>query len=280
MTKGNEMVPAGPDIHLREDSRTSNREACTSAEALRFEDFGFQYRTQSAPTLHNICLRVGRGEKILIVGPSGSGKSTLAHCVNGLVPHAYKGDCSGTHLLDGQAAAKLGIFDISRKVGTVLQDADGQFVGLSAGEDIAFVLENDAVPREEMHERVARVAGLVAIERHLDKSPQDLSGGQKQRVSMAGVLIDEGDILLFDEPLANLDRLKRMADQTRHIGGLYAPLPELPDVLRRIGSASRPITLTQTRRWHLVEDSPWPWLAAFAMVLTLEWLLRRRAGLV
>lgn len=82
------------------------------------------------------------------------------------------------------------------------------------------------------------------------------------------------------EPLANLDRLKRMADQTRHIGGLYAPLPELPDVLRQIGSASRPITLTQTRRWHLVEDSPWPWLAAFAMVLTLEWLLRRRAGLV
>ncbi len=205
MTKGNEMVPTPPGGHPPEAPRALNREDGTSAGALWFQDFGFQYRTQSAPTLHSICLRVGRGEKILIVGPSGSGKSTLAHCVNGLVPHAYKGDCSGTYLLDGQDAAKLGIFDISRKVGTVLQDADGQFVGLSAGEDIAFVLENDAVPREEMHERVARVAGLVGIERHLDKSPQDLSGGQKQRVSMAGVLIDEVDILLFDEPLANLD---------------------------------------------------------------------------
>lgn len=176
-----------------------------ASEALCFEGFSFQYRTQSAPTLQDISLRVSRGEKILIVGPSGSGKSTLAHCVNGLVPHAFKGVCSGSYRLGEEDARTKGIFEISRVVGTVLQDADGQFVGLSAGEDIAFVLENDEVPRDEMAQRVARVAELVDIAGHLDKSPQDLSGGQKQRVSMGGVLIDEVDMLLFDEPLANLD---------------------------------------------------------------------------
>ena len=205
MTEENRMMPADPAKYPPGRPHSPKRNDGGSPEALRFEAYGFQYRSQSAPTLHGIDLRISRGEKILIVGPSGSGKSTLAHCVNGLVPHAYKGIATGQYLLEGQNASTMGIFDISRRVGTVLQDADGQFVGLSAGEDIAFVLENDAVPREEMKQRVARVAGLVDIGRHLGKSPQDLSGGQKQRVSMAGVLIDEVDILLFDEPLANLD---------------------------------------------------------------------------
>ncbi|GHV31105.1 putative ABC transporter ATP-binding protein [Spirochaetia bacterium] len=150
-------------------------------------------------------MSVSWGEKVLILGPSGSGKSTLAHCINGLIPHAFKGVSSGSCSIMGKETSTLDIFSLSTKVGTLLQDTDGQFVGLSAGEDIAFAAENDCVPTGEMHHRVRAAAALVHMEDHLDKSPQDLSGGQKQRVSLAGLLMNDVEILLFDEPLANLD---------------------------------------------------------------------------
>ena len=172
---------------------------------ILFKDYSFRYKAQTEPTLININLTVKRGEKILILGPSGSGKSTLVHCINGIIPHAYKGESSGDFFLMGKDSRSLGIFDISRMAGTVLQDTDGQFVGLSAAEDIAFALENDCVPVQEMHSRVRETSLLVNMAAHLGKSPQDLSGGQKQRISMAGVLVDDVEILLFDEPLANLD---------------------------------------------------------------------------
>jgi len=172
---------------------------------LLFDHFSFRYKAQSEPTLIDINLKINRGEKILILGPSGSGKSTLIHCINGVIPHAFKGESSGDLFLFNNDISKFSLNDISKTVGTVLQDTDGQFVGLSAAEDIAFALENDCVPTEEMRRRVAETAKLVDMKEHLEKSPQDLSGGQKQRISLAGVLIDDVDILLFDEPLANLD---------------------------------------------------------------------------
>jgi energy-coupling factor transport system ATP-binding protein len=170
-----------------------------------FEHFSFQYRAQTEATLIDINLKVNRGEKILILGPSGSGKSTLIHCINGIIPHDIKGEISGKCLLLGKDVSGYDIFSISKIAGTVLQDTDGQFVGMSAAEDIAFALENDLVPTEEMHRRVPKTAALVDMEAHLDKSPHDLSGGQKQRISLAGILVDDVEILLFDEPLANLD---------------------------------------------------------------------------
>jgi energy-coupling factor transport system ATP-binding protein len=173
--------------------------------ALVFKHISFRYRAQAEPTLIDINLKVNRGEKILILGPSGSGKSTLLHCINGIIPHAFKGERAGYILLLGRDIGDYGIFDISKMAGTVLQDTDSQFVGLSAAEDIAFAMENDFVPTEEMRRRVPETAALVNMGTHLGKSPQDLSGGQKQRISMAGVLVDNVEILLFDEPLANLD---------------------------------------------------------------------------
>jgi energy-coupling factor transport system ATP-binding protein len=172
---------------------------------LEFKNFSFQYASQTEPTLYDINLSVKRGEKILILGPSGSGKSTLIHCVNGLALNAYGGRVSGEFTLFGRGGASLNIFEISRLAGTVLQDTDSQFVGLSAAEDIAFAAENDCVSPAELHRRVREAAALVGMESHLSKPPQDLSGGQKQRISIAGVLMDEVEILLFDEPLANLD---------------------------------------------------------------------------
>lgn len=172
---------------------------------IEFRDFSFQYHSQSEPTLYNINLKIYQGEKILIVGPSGSGKSTLGHCLNGLIPFSYRGEIRGSLKIHGLETREQNIFQLSKLIGTVLQDADGQFVGLTVGEDIAFALENDNIPSIEMHERVKKVAAMVDMGRLLTLSPFELSGGQKQRTSLAGVMIDDVDILLFDEPLANLD---------------------------------------------------------------------------
>lgn len=172
---------------------------------LRFEHFSFQYNSQAEPTLRDICLTVHRGEKVLIAGPSGCGKSTLASCINGLIPFSYRGEIHGSLTINGRETREMSIFDISRTVGTVLQDSDGQFVGLTVAEDIAFALENDCVAEPALHDRVLAAAKLVDIAGHMGHAPEDLSGGQKQRVSLAGVLVENVDILLFDEPLANLD---------------------------------------------------------------------------
>ena len=172
---------------------------------IEWKDFSFQYETQQEPTLQGVDLTIYKGEKVLIVGPSGSGKSTLGQCLNGIIPNIYKGQTSGEFLIKGQAAFDMSIYDKSHLVSTVLQDTDGQFIGLSVAEDLAFALENDVTALDEMKNRVHKWAEKLDLISLLNQRPQDLSGGQKQRVSLAGVLIDESPILLFDEPLANLD---------------------------------------------------------------------------
>ena len=172
---------------------------------ISFENFGFQYTAQAEPTLYDINLKIRKGEKVLIAGPSGCGKSTLAHCINGLAPNSYPGKATGTLTVGGRNALELGLFGLSGIVGTVLQDSDGQFIGLTVAEDIAFALENDSVPTEEMHREVERIAELVDVKRVLGHAPHEISGGQKQRVSLGGVMVGAVDVLLFDEPLANLD---------------------------------------------------------------------------
>ena len=172
---------------------------------ISFKNFSFQYRAQKKPTLQDINLDIYPGERVLIAGPSGSGKSTLAACINGLNPFSNPGECTGTLMVDGVDAHHSSIFDLAGHVGTVLQDPDGQFIGLTVGEDIAFSLENNCTPQPEMKEIVQHAAELVGIENHLGFAPHELSGGQKQRVSLAGVMVDDVKILLFDEPLANLD---------------------------------------------------------------------------
>ena len=172
---------------------------------ISFKNFSFQYRAQKKPTLKEINLDIYPGERVLIAGPSGCGKSTLAGCINGLNPFSNPGECSGELIVDGVDAPKSSIFQLSAHVGTVLQNPDGQFIGLTVGEDIAFALENSCMPQNEMHEITRHAAELVGIQDHLDYAPHELSGGQKQRVSLAGVMVDQVKILLFDEPLANLD---------------------------------------------------------------------------
>ena len=172
---------------------------------ISFRNFSFQYRAQKRPTLTDINLEIYPGERVLIAGPSGSGKSTLAGCINGLNPFSNPGACTGTLTVDGVDAPHSSLFELSAHVGTVLQDPDGQFIGLTVGEDIAFALENSCTPQDEMHAITRHAAELVGIENHLGYAPHELSGGQKQRVSLAGVMVDQVKILMFDEPLASLD---------------------------------------------------------------------------
>ena len=172
---------------------------------ISFKNFGFKYTVQKEPTLYGIDLDIYPGQKVLIAGPSGCGKSTLVSCLNGLAPFSYDGEYTGSLTIKGVEARDSGIFARSKVIGTVLQDSDAQFVGLTVAEDIAFALENDAVAVDEMKKRVQDVADLVDVGGHLAHAPHELSGGQKQRVSLAGVLVDDVDVLLFDEPLANLD---------------------------------------------------------------------------
>ena len=172
---------------------------------ISFKNFTFKYNAQSEPTLKNINLTIEKGQKVLIIGPSGCGKPALGHCLNGIFPNIYQGDKGGDFFIDGKDAFDLSVYDKSHLVSTVLQDPDGQFIGLTVAEDLAFALENDCVEQDDMVKRVTNWAEKLDLLDLLNHRPQDLSGGQKQRVSLAGVLIDESPILLLDEPLANLD---------------------------------------------------------------------------
>jgi len=172
---------------------------------IEFNNFSFKYYSQKQPTLKNINLTINEGEKILIAGLSGSGKSTLGHCINGLIPFVYDGEINGSLKVDGKETKNLSVSELSKTVGTVLQDSDGQFVGLTVGEDIAFAMENDCVDVKTMHDKVLTIAKEIQIDQLLNNSPSEISGGQKQRVSLAGVMVDNVKILIFDEPLANLD---------------------------------------------------------------------------
>lgn len=200
----------------------------------------FKYHAQKEPTLKNINLKIYPGEKILIAGQSGSGKSTLAHCLNALIPCSFTGDMSGTLRVCGEEPARLGVFGMSQKVGTVLQDTDGQFIALTVAEDLAFALENDNVPRDKMIEKVAEVSDKLELSKFLGNAPGALSGGQKQRVSLGGVMACDVKILLFDEPLANLDpatgkRTISLIDDIMHDENMTVVIIEhrLEDVLYR-----------------------------------------------
>ncbi|WP_386085336.1 ABC transporter ATP-binding protein [Weissella cibaria] len=207
--------------------------------ALEFQHVTFQYNAQAVPTLRDINLTIQPGERILIAGPSGSGKTTLGQLINGLIPHAYPGELSGKILINGQDVTTTSIFERSFSVGTVLQDTDAQFVGLSVAEDIAFALENDNATHDEIISKVQRWADVLDLPDLLKIAPQRLSGGQKQRVAMAGVLVDDSPILLFDEPLASLDpasghRMLALLDKLQAEYGLTVVMIEhrLEDVLQ------------------------------------------------
>lgn len=226
---------------------------------IEFSDFSFQYKSQTSATIHDVNLRIEDGEKILIAGASGSGKSTIGNCINGLIPHSLGGVVKGSLKINGVETRDSDIYTISKSVGTVLQDTDGQFVGLTVGEDVAFSLENQCIPPEEMKKSVVDVSSLVSMQNFLDSKPLEISGGQKQRVALAGVLVDDVDILLFDEPLAALDPATgelaiELIDELHKKTGKTVMIIEhrIEDVLHR--SVDRIVLVDEGR--IIVDDSP------------------------
>ena len=187
---------------------------------IEFENFTFKYRSQMEPTLRDINLKIYPGEKVLIIGPSGSGKSTLSNCINGLIPFSYEGDSTGTLRIEGKDPKKLGIFGLSKMVGTVLQDTDGQFIGLTVAEDIAFVLENDCMAQEEMFRKVDGVAETVEVKELLHHAPSEMSGGQKQRLCIARALLANAKILIFDDSTSAVDTAteKKIREELEKLG--------------------------------------------------------------
>ena len=215
-------------------------EANRAAHAIVFDDVSVHYRTQKLPSVENVSFTIGWGEKVAIVGPSGSGKTTLLHVMNGLVPHRFEARVSGSVKVGGVDPVRAPLVRTAGEAGTVLQDSNAQFVALTVAEDIAFSLENQEVASGDMPGIVERVAKRVGLTELLEHSPHELSGGQKQRVAVAGVLVDDVPILLFDEPLANLDpatgrAMIELADDLNRESGASVVIIEhrLEEVLHR-----------------------------------------------
>ena len=192
-------------------------------QEIEISDLSFVYENRADPALEKLNLSVGRHEFVLLAGASGSGKSTLLKCINGLIPHRYVGEYSGDVKIRGQSVSNSRFLQLPLIVGTVLQEADKQLVSSIVEDDVAFGPGNLALPREEIDRRVKYGLESMDILGLRERSIFAISGGQKQKLAIADVLVMEPDILLFDEPLANLDsngvRLMQSILRTLHASG-------------------------------------------------------------
>lgn len=169
------------------------------------EGLSFQYRRGSVPALRDISLEIARGEVLLVAGPSGCGKSTLIRALNGLIPHAYHGDLTGSVRIDGHPTDTTPMRGLATLVGTVLQDPERQLVASTIPAELTFGPENLGVDREDIGRRLVQVASASGLAPLMDRTTDELSGGETQQVAIGGALMMEPKLLVLDEPLANLD---------------------------------------------------------------------------
>jgi energy-coupling factor transporter ATP-binding protein EcfA2 len=172
---------------------------------LVVENLTFKYRRRSEPAIEKITFSIKPGQVMLIAGSSGCGKTTLMRCINGLIPHTYNGEISGEMQLFGEPISKMGLPEISQKIGTLLQDPERQILGSYVMNEVAFGLESLGIPRDEIVLRVEKALDRLGILHLRDRETFGTSGGEKQKIALAGVLVMEPKILLLDEPLASLD---------------------------------------------------------------------------
>lgn len=172
---------------------------------IEISNFSFQYREGARPVVSGIDLSIAPGAFVGITGAAGSGKSTLTYALNGIVPHCYPGDFYGSVVVDGMDTCETALTDLSRVVGSVCQDVDSQFVTSIVEDEVLYGLENFAVPRDEMEQRVAQALADMGIADLRDRVISSLSGGQKQKVAIASILAMRPKVLVLDEPTAELD---------------------------------------------------------------------------
>lgn len=189
---------------------------------LEIEELTFRYRRASEPAIRGVSLAVDPGEVVLLAGPSGCGKSTLIRAMNGLIPHAYRGELRGAVRIAGRASVEMRLREISLLVGTVLQDPAKQILGATVEAELAFGPENLGVGRHEILARIGRVVRQTDLESLAGRETANLSGGERQLLAVAGILMMEPRLYVVDEPLANLDPatarrllglLRRLADE-------------------------------------------------------------------
>jgi len=175
--------------------------------ALQIENLWWKYEGVETWTLQGIDYELDVGKCLGIVGATGAGKTTLLRCLNGLIPHSFNGLMKGNVRVLGNDTGEKKVFDIAMSVGTVFEDAEAQFVATTLEEDVAFGLENLALPREEMRRRIDWSLGIVGLSGFERRNAHELSGGQKQRAALASILAMRPRVLLLDEPSAELDPL-------------------------------------------------------------------------
>nr|MCR4618622.1 ABC transporter ATP-binding protein [Lachnospiraceae bacterium] len=169
-----------------------------------FKNVSFRY-SGGRESLKNINLDVDEGEVLLICGPSGCGKSTLVRCINGLVPHFYKGNMTGSVNVCGIDVSKSTLRNISKSVGTVFQNPRSQFFNVDTTSEIAFGCENLCLPPEEIEERINSVVNKHDLRSLMDRNIFKLSGGEKQKIACASIAVEPVKVVILDEPSANLD---------------------------------------------------------------------------
>ena len=172
---------------------------------IEVKDVTFTYSGAQRCALEHASLAVAEGEFVGIIGPSGAGKSTLAAVMSGAVPHHFAGELYGACLVDGRDTCEVALTDVSRLVGSVLQDIDAQFVASNVRDELLFGLENFGVPYDEIPARMQQALETVDIEELRDREIATLSGGQKQKVAIAAILALRPRVLVLDEPTAALD---------------------------------------------------------------------------
>ncbi len=174
---------------------------------VEVDDLTFRYRRGTEPAIRDVTLSIERGEVLLVAGPSGCGKSTLIRALNGLIPHAYRGEISGSVRIAGSSTRELRLRDLARLVGTVLQDPRKQLVASTVRGELAFGPENLGIPAAEINGTLETVVARAEIQHLAERTTDQLSGGESQQVAIAGTLMLAPRLVVLDEPLANLDPL-------------------------------------------------------------------------
>lgn len=183
---------------------------------IELKNITFSYEGRDQGGLHDINLTVKDGECILLCGRSGCGKTTITRLVNGLIPRFYAGELTGQVVIDGKDIAELTMYEIAEKVGSVFQNPRTQFFNTDSDSEIAFGLENQGMPTEELRQRVGTTAADLEIQSLRNRSLHALSGGEKQKVAFASVYAMNPDIYLLDEPSSNLD-MDAIQDLRKHL---------------------------------------------------------------